>query len=205
MVSLALTCVASVSSFADEVSCPDRSVVLSSGVAVDFADGSRMVYALTNGAEDRVIEIYRSPQRDDGFWVESLRGVYPIKDGYLELGAPDLSTFSESKYSAPLESLPAPTPGTSWTGEIEEVDSRGVVQGQTSLTVTFGGRRTLTIGECAYAAIPTETLYADAEGGYQGTLDYLPALGIAIQTAGGQLGQLLEFYHPISITAARPG
>lgn len=178
--------------------CPVGGDVDGQGVVVDFSDGSRVVYSSTSDRR-RILEVNLLPQGGSDFWVESWLGVYPLSDGAVRRGAPDRSFFAESVYPLPLESLPAPAPGASWTGVVREANSRGVSLGETRLTVKFGGIRPLTIGGCAYQAIQVETLFAGAEGGFQGTLDYLPELGVAIQTAGGELGRLLDFYLPVAI------
>lgn len=181
--------------------CPQAGDVKGAGVVVGFSDGSRVVYSAHSDPQ-RMVEVNLLPDTASDFWVESWLGVYPLADGRVRRGAPDRTYFAQSIYPAPLEELPAPAPGVSWSGVLKEVDSRGAALGQTSLTVKFGGQRPLVIGGCAYQAIQIETLFADAEGGFQGTLDYLPDLGISIQTAGGDLGDLLDFYLPVSIGLA---
>ncbi|MEL6792284.1 MAG: hypothetical protein AAFP78_02440 [Pseudomonadota bacterium] len=194
-----LACAACVSAAAE---CPTRADVADGGVIVSFADGSEVAYSRSRSAPGRILEVNRSVSGDDGFWVESWRGVYPVADGLLRGGAPDRSYYAKSVYPVELADLPPAAPGSSWSGKIAEVDSLGAALGETDLTVTFEGRRTLRIGACAYDAIQVETLYADDEGGFQATLDYLPELGFAVQTAGGELGSLLDFYHPVSIREA---
>ncbi|MEL7462982.1 MAG: hypothetical protein AAFN79_02885 [Pseudomonadota bacterium] len=189
---------------ASAAACPVPADMERAGIVIGFADGSEVVYAALQTQPGRMIEANRTPEPNDGYWVESWLGVYPLADGLLRNGRPDRRYFSVSNYEDPLERLPAPAPGASWRGAVTETDSRGATLGETFLTVTFEGRRRLQIGQCAYAAIQVETLYADAEGGFQATLDYLPDLGVAVQTAGGELGALLDFYHPVSIRAARP-
>lgn len=181
--------------------CPQSGDLESAGVIVGFSDGSKVVY-LAQSDRRRILEVNLLTNSAANFWVESWRGVYPLADGRVVRGAPVRSYYAESVYPIPLDELPAPTPGSSWTGVLKEIDSRGATLGETNLTVKFGGRRPLVIAGCSYQAIQVETLFADAEGGFQGTLDYLPELGISIQTAGGELGALLDFYLPVSISPA---
>ena len=181
--------------------CPDAADVDDRGVVVDFSDGSRVVYSLASD-DRKILELNLLPDPAGNFWVESWLGVYPLADGRVSGGAPVRSYYAESVYPVALDTLPAPTTGASWAGVLKEVDSRGRTLGETRLTVKFGGLRPLVIGECAYQALQVETLFSDADGGFQGTLDYLPELGISIQTAGGDLGSLLDFYLPVSISVA---
>lgn len=182
--------------------CPTSADLSGTGLVVRFSDESEVTYSRIAGEGQRVLEISRFTDQARDFWLESWRGVYPLASGLLRDGAPDRSYYSRSVYADPFENAPTPEPGRSWSSELVEVDSRGAELGQTRLTVTFEGERAVTIGGCAYEAIQVETLFADEAGGYQGTLDYLPELGIAIQTAGGDLGGLIDFYLPVSITVA---
>jgi len=192
-------------SFAGEQKCPEGNDFLQSGIVVAYADGTEVTYAPSGPQPGRVIEVSRLQSPDEGFWHESWLGVYPLIDGFLKSDQPDRSYISTSIYPVPVEELPIPMPGKSWAGQVEEVDSLGKSLGSIGLKVTFEGRRTFRIGECAYDAFQIETLYTDAEGGFQATLDYLPELGFSIQTAGGALGTLLQFYHPIKIRSAQTG
>ena len=175
---LALLCLApfglAATSFAGERECPQSADFLQSGVVVTYADGTEVTYAPSGPQPGRVIEISRLRSPDEGFWHESWLGVYPLVDGFLKSEQPDRSYFSTSIYPVPVEKLPIPKPGLSWAGQVNEVDSLGEDLGSIGLTVTFEGRRTFRIDDCAYDAFQIETLYADAEGGFQATLDYLP-------------------------------
>ena len=197
---IAAVCLACAPALAAE-RCPIAEDMDGAGVAVAFADGSVVTYARR---DDTVLEITRfdDPERD--FWLESHLGVYPLADGSMRRGAPDRRYVVTSRYPVPLEELPAPEVGMIWSGDLKEIDSNGVELGASSLSVKVSGLRPITLGECAYPAMQVETLFTSPDGGYQATLDYIPDLGIGVQTAGGPLGALLDFYRPVAISPVAP-
>lgn len=181
--------------------CPVAADVSGPGVEVAFADGSVVTYSRDG---DTVLEISRFSDPDRDFWLESHLGVYPIADGAMRGGAPDRRYVVSSSYPVPLNELPSPETGVVWSGDLTETDSDGSALGVSSLTVKVGGLRPKTVGGCAWPAMQVETLFTSADGGYQATLDYIPDLGIGVQTAGGPLGALLDFYRPVAIRPVAP-
>ncbi len=179
------------------LACPTRADLEGAGITVTYSDGARVDYSLA--APDIVLEVNRFADPASNFWLESLHGIYPLSDGAMLGDLPDRRFVATSRYSAAPDDLPPPRPGLAWSGEVTDIDDRGTELARSAFTLQIGAPRTVHLGECTYTMLPVETLITVDEGGFTAQLDYVPALGIGIQTAGGPLGQLQEFYLPVKI------
>lgn len=198
---IAIACIAASATTASAERCPVAADMNGAGVVVTFADDSVVTYTRSG---DTVLEVSRFADASRDFWLESHRGVFPVADGQMRGDEPDRRYVVQSSYPVPLSDLPKLERGLVWSGNLKEIDSSGVELGQSSLTVKVGGLRPKTVGGCDFPALPVETLFTGPDGGYQATVDYIPELGIGVQTAGGPLNTLLDFYRPVEIRPVAP-
>jgi len=70
--------------------------------------------------------------------------------------------------------------------------------------VQAGAPRRVTLGDCIYSMLPVDTLIKNEDSGFVASLDYVPELGIGMQTKGGALGALFDFYLPVAIEKTVP-
>jgi hypothetical protein len=182
--------------------CPTGEDAARAGVTVTYDDGSVSHYR--RDADGVVTEesLFDDPEID-GYRVHALYGLYVLEEYDLIGGAADVVTRERQSFADGLKALPRPAPGLAWQG-MAEVTMEGLAPFPREVTVTMGAPATVRYGACSYESWPAELRHRDEADEYTVTLDYLPALGIAVFRAYSGTDGGTDSFTPLSIEARMP-
>ncbi|MEM7057060.1 MAG: hypothetical protein AAF557_05680 [Pseudomonadota bacterium] len=172
---------------------------LDSGIKIeDRAGGVGYYKRRPNGLirEDYDIE------EEEGYWVESVLGVYLTRDGNLKFGEEEPATESRFNHAVPLDQLPVPAEGVTWNGEVT-LSRQGKPDEIERKTMSVGPETTLTIGKCTYKSFLVTMITDFADGtDLVGQMHYMPEMGFSFYSGyGSRKDWLTDYYVPRSIEA----
>lgn len=193
------TCLSATLGGAALAACPGRADMARATVKItDQNDG---VGLYTHMGKGKVYEEY-DPDQESGFWVESLFGIYVLRDGSTVKGMVDPASTRTLTYKVPLDQLPGPDQPGTYTFEATATSPSKPQPETEKIQVTIGAMGKFSVGICSYDSrlITLVTDFADGTNSLA-QISYLPELQIGFYHAfGTREDGLTDYYRPRTIS-----
>lgn len=192
-----LAAVLAATATAAHAACPTGADMATGTLKIVDQHGGIGLYTLKG--DGKVYEAY-DPDKEEGFWVETLYGIYVLRDGNLKFGEihGDIRVLT---YPTPLDQMPNPDQPGSYMMEASVKNTPDAPPEAEKIQVTIGPMGKFGVGACSYDSrlITLLTDFADGSNSLA-QIAYLPELQIGFYHGYGTREDMLtEYYRPMSI------